>query len=135
MDELQRLIGGAPVPVRGFRIAERWIERTVILALSGELDMLTAPRLEEAIATADRKEPEAMIIDLTRVSFLASAGMNALVAAHQAESRTRQFGVVADGVSVRRPLILTGIDIFIMLFPTLDEALVSFAVGPTTAAS
>jgi anti-anti-sigma factor len=135
MDELQRLIGGTPVPVRRFDIAERWIERTVVLALSGELDMITAPRLDVAIAIADRKEPKAMIIDLTRVSFLASAGMNALVAAHHGNTRTRQFGVVADGVSVRRPLILTGLDIFIMLFPTLDDALVSFAIGPTTAAS
>jgi anti-sigma B factor antagonist len=135
MDELRRLIGGAPLPVRGFTIAERWIDRTVVLAVSGELDMLTAPRLEEAIATAVGKEPEAMIVDLTRVSFLASAGINALVAAHHVNARTRQFGVVAVGVSVRRPLILMGIDIFIMLFPTLDDALVSFTIGPTTAAS
>jgi anti-sigma B factor antagonist len=135
MDRLRGLISSVPTDVGGFDVAERWIERVVVLALSGELDMLTAPQLTEAIAAAVAKQPTAMIIDLTKVSFLASAGLTTMVAAHLDITRSAQFGIVADGVAVRRPLSLTGVDTLVMLFPTLDEALASFAIKPTGATS
>lgn len=98
-------------------MAESWIKGVVVLAITGELDMLTAPRLEQAIGAAARKAPAAMIVDLTRVRFLASAGLNVLVAAHLTIAGSAQFGIVAEGAVVRLPLVLTGIDTFVMRSP------------------
>jgi anti-sigma B factor antagonist len=133
MDGLKALIGTVPVDVRGLDVAESWFERVVVLGAAGELDMLTAPQLEGAIAAAARKRPAAMIVDLTEVKFLASAGLNVLVAAYLDITPSAQFGIVADGVAVRRPLKLTGIDSLVMLFPTLRDALANLAVDSTGA--
>jgi anti-anti-sigma factor len=131
MDTLKALIGTTALGGGDFAITESWVERVVVLSLTGELDMLTAPGVETAIASATSKEPSAVIVDLTKVRFLASAGMSVIVAAYLDITPTAQFGIVADGVAVRRPLKLTGIDTLVTLFPTLADALADFAADPT----
>jgi anti-sigma B factor antagonist len=132
METLKALIGTTHVSDGGFAIAESWVDQVAVLALTGELDMLTAPALESAIASAAGKAPAAIIVDLTKVRFLASHGLSVLVAAYLDITPSAQFGIVADGVAVRRPLKLTGIDTLVTLFPTLDDALADFGGAPTT---
>ena len=48
----------------------------VVLAVAGEVDMLSAPQLAEAIHTALAASPAALIVDLTKVDFLAFAGVS-----------------------------------------------------------
>jgi anti-sigma B factor antagonist len=127
MDGLKALIGTVRVDVAGFDVAETWFERVVVLAAAGELDMLTAPQLQRAIAAAAKKHPAAMIVDLTQVIFLASAGLNVLLAAYRDITPSARFGIVAAGVAVRRPLKLTGIDSLVMLYPALNDALANIA--------
>jgi anti-sigma B factor antagonist len=127
MDGLKALIGGVAVRGGVLDVVESQVRGVVVLALTGELDMLTAPQLEQAIATAARKAPPAVIVDLAGVRFLATAGLNVLVAASLGFTGSAQFGIVAEGAVVRRPLVLTGIDTFVTLFPSLDDALANFA--------
>ena len=62
----------------GCVISEEWFGRTVVLGASGVIDMLTSPRLEVSIATSLKKNPSAIIVDLTDVEFaLLEALMNA----------------------------------------------------------
>ncbi|MCU1643182.1 MAG: Anti-sigma-F factor antagonist RsfB [Nocardia sp.] len=93
-----------------------------ILAVVGEVDLATAPALETAIESTLAGKPGALVIDLSEVSFLASAGMAALVAAHQHAGATR-IAVVADGPATSRQLKITNLDQVFALHPTLDEAL------------
>ncbi|CAN5666913.1 STAS domain-containing protein [soil metagenome] len=130
METLKALIGTTHLDGKGFDVTESWVGRVAVLALTGELDMLTAPQLEDAIGAASKQQPTAMVVDLTKVTFLASAGMSVLVAAYLEVTPSARFGIVADGVAVRRPLKLTGIDTLVMLFPTLDDALADFAGEP-----
>jgi anti-sigma B factor antagonist len=104
-------------------IGEEWFGRVVVLGVSGVVDMLTAPALEEAISTALGKTPGALVINLSEVEFLASAGMGVLVAAHDQASPEVGFAVVADGPVTSRPLKLVGIADIVSLYPTLDAAL------------
>ena len=71
--------------------------------------------------------PTALIIDLTRVDFLASIGMNLLVATRDEIAPTTRFGVVADGPATSRPMKIIGIDTMIALYQTLGDALDAFA--------
>jgi anti-sigma B factor antagonist len=112
-------------PTTGFGIAESWLERTVVVAVSGDLDIATVPELTEAIQAAVRKEPAALIVDLSQVAFLASAGMSLLIAVHQEIGPSARFGVVADGPSTSRPLKMIGIDSVIDVYRSLEEALSS----------
>ena len=55
-------------------------EGTTTLAVSGELDPATAPRLEQAIAVAVAIEGAAkVVVDLSGVAFIDSSGLSALV--------------------------------------------------------
>ncbi|MGV0815438.1 STAS domain-containing protein [Mycolicibacterium boenickei] len=94
-----------------------------VVTVAGTVDMLTAPQLEEAISSAAQSSPSAIVVDLSAVEFLASAGMGVLVAAHEKLGDTARFAVVADGPATSRPLKLVGIAEVVDLFATLDEAL------------
>ena len=103
-------------------INAQWSGRTVVLSAVGVLDMLTAPRLEGAIAAAVAQNPSAIIVDLSEVEFLASAGMSVLVAGREQAEGAFGFGVVADGPATSRPLRMVGLGDMIGLHPTLQEA-------------
>lgn len=104
--------------------SEKWVGRVAIVAASGELDMLTAPQLRDAVQSALSQEPAGLIVDLTKVDFLGSAGMQVLMESHNQTSGTGiRFAVVADGPATSRPLKITGIADLIDLFTTLDVAL------------
>ncbi|MGV0804640.1 STAS domain-containing protein [Mycolicibacterium setense] len=109
---------GASCSVEESRVGE-----VSVVAVAGTVDMLTAPKLEEAINAAAKSSPSAVVVDLSAVEFLASAGMGVLVAAQQKLADTARFAVVADGPATSRPLKLVGIADVVDLFATLDEAL------------
>ena len=100
-----------------------------VLKVDGDIDLATVPALEAAIEEALIPRPTGLVIDLTAVGFLASAGLQALVATHNNVSETAQFAVVANSAATSRPIQLTGLDQVFDLFPTLDEALA--AVQPS----
>ena len=113
-----------PQPRDGdFTVDESWVDRLVVVSVGGSIDMLSAPWLTEAIDAALAKEPAGMIIDLSKVDFLASAGMSVLMAVHRNADHSRSFAVVADGPATHRPLTLMGLDEVLPLYRTLNDAL------------
>jgi anti-anti-sigma factor len=96
----------------------------VALTVWGSIDLLTVSQLTEAVDEAVAGRPEGLIIDLTYTDFLSSAGMAALVNAHDSVMDTGgRFGVVADGPSTARPIKLVGLDQTISLYATIEDAL------------
>ena len=114
-------------PEANFGIGEQWSGEVAVISATGAIDMLTAPRLADSIRASLGKSPKALIVNLTDVDFLASAGMQVLVAANEESGDTRLV-VVADGPATSRPLKITGITDFIDLYPSLDEALENVTV-------
>jgi anti-sigma B factor antagonist len=107
----------------GFEVQESWSDRLVVLTVSGEVDILSAPQLTEAICGALGKTPAGVVVDLTEVSFLASVGMSILVAAQEAaDAMSVPFGIIAEGAATSRPMRLLGIDAILVLYPTLCDA-------------
>ena len=108
----------------GFQVRESWSDRLVVLSVCDVVDMLSTPRMSDAICDALGKAPAGLIVDLTGVHFLASVGMSVLVAAQEAaDAMSVRFGIVADGPATSRPIRLLGIDAILALYPTLDDAL------------
>ncbi|BCI55930.1 anti-sigma factor antagonist [Mycolicibacterium litorale] len=107
--------------------AEQWYGQVAVVRASGAVDMLNAPQLESAIRAAHRKNPAGLIVDLSEVEFLSSAGMHVLITSQSEVTPETRFAVVADGPGTSRPLKITGLTDFIDLFSTLDEALNTFA--------
>lgn len=94
-----------------------------MLEVSGDLDALTAPHLAEAITASLAEQTGTLIVDLSKLDFLASAGMGVLIAGNHAANDAQQFGVVADGPITARPMKLVGLDGILRIYPTLDAAL------------
>lgn len=110
-----------------FAVDETWIDGVVVISVSGCVDMLSAPWLTEAIDSALAKSPAGMIVDLSDVEFLASAGISVLITANGNPGHSGKFSVVADGPVTHRPLTLLGVSEIISLHRTQDEALNSLA--------
>jgi len=100
-----------------------------VLTVAGEVDLATAPALETAIEGVLATKPGTLIIDLSGVSFLASAGMAALVAAHQRAGEATTIAVVAEGPATSRQLKMTSLDQVFALHSTLEAALESVRGG------
>jgi anti-sigma B factor antagonist len=106
-----------------FNVGQKWIDRLVVVSVSGSVDMLSAPWLTDAIESARTKSPTGMVVDLSRVEFLGSAGISVLIAAHENIGDSGKFAVVADGPATHRPLTLLGLAEVMSLYRTLDDAL------------
>jgi len=95
-----------------------------VLALSGELDVSTVGRLRNAVEELVREGASRVVIDATRLTFMDSSGLGALVMA-QRKMRVLQGAVTVavnrDG-PVARVIFLTGLQHVLRLFDTVEEA-------------
>jgi anti-sigma B factor antagonist len=64
--------------------------RSVVIEISGALDLVSAPRLAELLTCRLRSAVTRMVIDLSEVSFVSSAGVRVLA---RAQLLARQLGV------------------------------------------
>jgi anti-sigma B factor antagonist len=82
----------------------------ILLTVTGEIDSSTAPSLRAVVDTAFADGARELTVDLEGVTFLDSAGLCVLAAAHR---RAIEDGVVlrvvASGRAVVRPLQITGL--------------------------
>jgi len=80
------------------------------LAVHGELDLATAPALEEALRRAGEESPF-VVLDLRELRFLDSTGLRTVL---QADARSRADGhslvVVRGPEPVHRVFVLAGVD-------------------------
>ncbi|MFF2554788.1 STAS domain-containing protein [Nocardia sp. NPDC058058] len=99
----------------------RTLGSTVVLSACGEVDVITAPKLSAAIAEAVATNPAVLVIDLTGVGFIGSAGLSVLVAAWESGMNPR-MKVVASR-QVRRPMEVIGLDTVLDVYETVAQAL------------
>jgi anti-sigma B factor antagonist len=92
-----------------------------VLHVSGELDLATAPRLEEAVASAGHAAP--IVIDLSGCTFLDSAGMRSLVNASRSTRPEGRVHLVTTDPSILRVLEITGIDTVLAVHGSVEAAL------------
>ena len=106
------------------KLAERRDGNAVVLSAEGIVDMAAAPTLTDQIRAILRERPAALVVDLTAVSFLATAGMSVLMEANRkSEELAIPFRVVARGPVTVKPMQLLGIDDLLAIYPTVSTAL------------
>ena len=95
----------------GFHAAVDRGDATALIRLHGELDLATAPKLSEAVATVLDPRPRSLALDLRELTFVDSTGLNVLVAAHRrAQADGCAFVVLARRGAVLRAIQVTGMD-------------------------
>lgn len=102
-----------------------WVQRTVenhsvVVRAAGELDMLTAPRLSTQLDLAEAivVPPAPVVLDLSGLMFLGSAGLSVLLAHHERCAKLgSRLEIVPGGRAVTRPLEVTGLDQILAVVP------------------
>ncbi len=116
-------------------LAERHDGDAVVLSVEGIVDMAAAPTLTDHIRAILRQRPAVLVIDLTGVTFLATAGMSVLMEAHRkCEELAVSFRVVAQGPVTVKSMQLLGIDDLLAVYPTVATALHGVSPSGTSTA-
>jgi anti-anti-sigma factor len=83
----------------------------VRVSLSGELDISSAPALEEALGRIESGEPSLLLVDLRELEFMDSTGLRTLVSANQrARAQGRRLAIVRGPEQVDRIFSVTRLD-------------------------
>jgi anti-sigma B factor antagonist len=84
---------------------------TVRVSLKGELDISSAPRLEDDLSRIEADEPATIVLDLSGLDFMDSTGLRLLIGA---DSRAREAGrrlvLIQGNEMVQRVLRVTRLD-------------------------
>lgn len=93
------------------------------LAVRGEVDMATAPALEDRLDDAIRESTGPFVLDLAGVAFLDSTGLRVLLRARGLLGREdRALAVICPHNPVRRVFELSGLSTVFALYPSRDAA-------------
>jgi anti-anti-sigma factor len=106
-----------------------------VVAAPGEIDVSNADWLRAALLAAAGQGQGTFVVDMSRTTFCNSAGLGVLVQAHK--RAVAQGGelrlVLPASASALRVLTLTGIDLLIPSFDSLDQALAQAPAAATPA--
>jgi anti-sigma B factor antagonist len=95
----------------------------------GEIDMVTAPTLREALVQAVESRRH-LVVDLSAVSFLDSTGLGVLIHAQKRIAATHKSMSLAGPTGmVAKVLRITRVDEAIPVHPSLDTALSATSAG------
>ncbi|MFF0146685.1 anti-anti-sigma factor [Amycolatopsis sulphurea] len=94
-----------------------------VVTVRGEIDLATTPALKAAFGEALAGKPPILVVDLSGVGFLASAGLTQLVILARDMPEGTALRIVASGRAVLRPVQLTGLEHSLPLYPTMEAAL------------
>ena len=114
-----------------FRIEDRPAgDETQIVAVTGEIDLFTAPEFKERVSSAIDAGRTNLIVDLAGTTFIDSSSLGVLIGAHRRlKRRGGRLAVVCDRDAIVKTFRITGLDGVFPLFPTLQEALTGNPVG------
>ncbi len=106
-----------------FALATTQVEGFAVVQVSGELDVYTAPALEEALGELVDQGRVAIIVDLTGVTFMDSTGLGLLIKALKwTREKDGALRIVANTEKVLKVFRVTGLDSVLALHPTVEEA-------------
>ena len=108
-----------------FAITDRRLDdSTHIVAVTGEIDLFTAPEFKQRVSAPIDAGSANVIVDLTATTFIDSSSLGVLIGAHRRlKSRGGRLVVACDTESIVKTFRITGLDSVFTLVPTVEEAL------------
>jgi anti-sigma B factor antagonist len=105
------------------RIEEHPTPGATVLAVRGEADLHSAPRLRDAIATAIEDGAQELVLDLTETTFVDSMILGVLLGTmKRLRARGGQLRLVVASAEIRRIFEITQLDRVLPLYDTREEA-------------
>lgn len=119
--------GDEPAPPKhrqpDLTVAVEWHGRTLVLTVDGEVDLHTAPTVHLALESALSQGPWRLVVDLSEVRFLNSAGLDVLLAAHRQAAPSTDLRVVATTRATWRPLQIARLHEQLIIHASRAEAI------------
>src|SRR5437667_11908057 len=98
--------------------------RPNVLPLEGDIDLHVSPAVTEDLNAMIKKKPERIVIDLSRVTYIDSAGVAALILAMQeVEAYGGKFFLSGLQETIRLIFETSRLDRTFRIFPDVDAAL------------
>jgi anti-anti-sigma factor len=105
-------------------------DRANVLPLEGDIDLHVSLAVTEAVNAMIKKKPERIVIDLSRVTYIDSAGVAALIIAMQdVEAYGGKFFLSGLQETLRLIFETSRLDRTFRIFPDVDAALAASRVG------
>jgi anti-sigma B factor antagonist len=114
-----------------FEITDRRVGGdTHVVAVTGEIDLFTAPEFKQRVSAPIDAGRSNVIVDLTATTFIDSSSLGVLIGAHRRlKLRGGSLVVVCDNDAIVKTFRITGLDGVFTLVKSLDDALDGDAVG------
>jgi anti-sigma B factor antagonist len=98
--------------------------RPNVLPLTGEIDLHVSPAVTESLNAMTEKQPERIVIDLSRATYIDSSGLAALILAMQkVEAYGGRFFLTGLHETIRSIFESSRLDQIFQIFPDVDAAL------------
>src|SRR5216684_7042158 len=99
-------------------------DRPNVLPLEGEIDLHVSPNVTASLNMMIEKKPKQLIVDLSRVTYIDSSGLAALIEGMQnAEEYGGKFALAGLQETIRTIFEIARLDQVFQIFPDVDEAL------------
>ena len=99
-------------------------DRPNVLPLEGEIDLHVSPGVTAALTAMITKKPKQLIVDLSRVSYIDSAGLATFIEGMQkVEAYGGKFALAGLQETVRSIFEISRLDQVFQIFPDVDTAL------------
>jgi anti-anti-sigma factor len=101
------------------------LHAVTVVDVSGEIDLATSNAMADPLFAQLKATPPALILDLTKVGFMGSAGFAVLIEAHKrAQHGGTTWGILVPHDSpLLRVLAVTGLDQLLPIYSTMVSAL------------
>jgi anti-sigma B factor antagonist len=110
---------------------ERLGDSTFVIALTGGVDLYTAPEFKQQLLDAISKGAKNVVVDLTGTTFIDSTTLGVLVGGiKRLRGQEGQLSLVCSDRNIAKIFEITGLDRVFQIYPARDEALA--AAGAST---
>jgi anti-sigma B factor antagonist len=111
-----------------FGIEDRRAGDVHVVAVTGEIDLFTAPEFKQRVTAPIAAGLDRVVVDLTATTFIDSSSLGVLIGAHRRlKARGGRLIVACDTDTIVKTFRITGLDGVFTVVPSVEEALASRA--------
>jgi anti-sigma B factor antagonist len=104
-----------------------------VVAVSGEIDLFTAPELKQKLTDAIEGGKTRIVVDLTDTTFLDSTALGVLIGAvKRLRSREGALVIVNVDQNIAKTFEITGLDQIFTIVPERDAAIAALDTEPAS---
>ena len=102
---------------------ERVDDSTYVIALTGEVDLYTAPEFKQQLLDVIAKGAKDVVVDFTNTTFIDSTTLGVLVGGvKRLRAQDGRLSLVCSDRNITKIFEITGLDRVFTIYPTRDEA-------------